>query len=48
MQDRHFFATVFEIGDGIFKSLLLFLIAFLIKKKKYDIADSDTLSVEMT
>ena len=42
------FAIIFEIGDGVFKSLLLFLIAFLIKKEKYDIADSDTLSVEMT
>ena len=42
------FAIIFEIGDGVFKSLLSFLITFLIKKEKYDIADSDTLSVEMT
>ena len=42
------FAIIFEIGDGVFKSLLLFLIAFLIKREKYDIADSDTLNVEMT
>ena len=38
-------AIIFEIGDGVFKSLLLFLIAFLIKKEKYNVADSDTLSV---
>ena len=38
-------AIIFEIGEGVFKSLLLFLIAFLIKKEKYNVADSDTLSV---
>ena len=38
-------AIIFEIGGGVFKSLLLFLIAYLIKKEKYNVADSDTLSV---
>ena len=38
-------AIIFEIGEGAFKSLLLFLIAFLIKNEKYNVADSDTLSV---